>query len=322
MIGQSQVFLETLQLVEKIAHCEAPVLIEGETGTGKELVARAIHYGSNRKEYPFVPVNCGAIPDLLVENELFGHKRGAYTDAQSDNPGLISQAQHGTLFLDEIDALTPKAQITLLRFLQDQLYRPLGASGTQAANVRIVVASNADLLKLAEQGVFRMDLLFRIKIMYLKLPPLRQRIGDAVLLTDHFLQVCAKRYGLGEKKLHADTIAWLDQYQWPGNIRELENMICREYLLADSVMIHIKSPVSYTTERRKCVERRQGSMVNMKFNEAKKHIITNFEQGYLAEALIKAHGNVSTAAKMVGKERRAFGKLLKKYGMDKKIYCQ
>ncbi|TXI19272.1 MAG: sigma-54-dependent Fis family transcriptional regulator [Nitrosomonas sp.] len=319
MIGQSQAFLETLQVVEKIAHCEAPVLIEGETGTGKELIARAIHYGSCRQKYPFVPVNCGAIPDLLVENELFGHKRGAYTDAQSDNPGLISQAQHGTLFLDEIDALTPKAQVTLLRFLQDQLYRPLGANGTQAANVRIVVASNTDLTTLAEQGAFRMDLLFRIKIMHLKLPALRQRKGDAVLLADHFLETSAKRYGRGEKKLHPETIDWFSRYQWPGNIRELENMIYREYLLAETALINIKSPVMDLTDRRKGVDRRKTSLMNMKFNEAKKHVVASFEQSYLTEALLKAHGNVTMAAKLVGKERRAFGKLLKKHGMDKKL---
>ncbi len=230
-----------------------------------------------------------------------------------------SQAQRGTLFLDEIDALTPKAQVTLLRFLQDQLYRPLGASGTQAANVRIIVASNADLTKLAEQGVFRMDLLFRIKIMYLKLPALRQRKGDAVLLANHFLETCAKRYDLGQKKLHPETIAWFGQYQWPGNIRELENMICREYLLADTFLINIKSPVVGIADRRTCVDRRKASMMNMKFNEAKKHVITSFEQSYLTEALLKAHGNVSMAAKLVGKERRAFGKLLKKYGMDKNL---
>lgn len=320
MIGQSQAFLETLQVVEKIAHCEAPVLIEGETGTGKELVARAIHYGSCRQKYPFVPVNCGAIPDLLIENELFGHKRGAYTDAQSDNPGLISQAQYGTLFLDEIDTLTPKAQVTLLRFLQDQFYRPLGANGAQTANVRIVVASNADLTALAEQGAFRMDLLFRIKIMHLKLPALRQRNGDAVLLANHFLETSAKRYGRGEKKLHPETLAWFNQYQWPGNIRELENMIYREYLLADTALIKIKSPVMSCADRRMGVDRRKISFINMKFNEAKKHVITSFEQCYLAEALQKTQGNVSMAAKLVGKERRAFGKLLKKYGMDKNYF--
>ncbi len=320
MIGQSPMFLEMLQHIEKITRCDVPVLIEGETGTGKELVARAIHYGSSRRENPFIPVNCGAIPDTLVENELFGHKRGAYTDAQSDDPGLITHARHGTLFLDEVDALPPKAQVVLLRFLQDYQYRPLGGTQTLSADVRVIVASNANLAKLAEQGCFRLDLLFRLKIMYLKLPPLRERQGDAVLLADHFLQICAQRFGYGDKKLHPDTLGWFEQYYWPGNIRELENMIYREYLLEDGSIIHIKSPQFSVAERRNGTERRQSSLINKVFNEAKGHAIAEFEQCYLAEALAKTHGNVTKAAKLAGKERRAFGKLLKKYGMDKNFY--
>jgi two-component system, NtrC family, response regulator GlrR len=148
MIGQSAAFLNTVRLIEKIARYDAPVLIDGETGTGKELAARAIHYGGARKHYPFIPVNCGAIPDALVENELFGHRRGAYTDAKWERIGVIAHAQHGTLFLDEIDTLTPKSQVTLLRFLQDQQYRPLGASETRSADVRIIAATNANLSNL------------------------------------------------------------------------------------------------------------------------------------------------------------------------------
>lgn len=155
--------------------------------------------------------------------------------------------------------------------------------------MRIVVASNANLAKLAEQGVFRMNLLFRIKIMHLKLPPLRQRTGDALLLANHFLQVCAKRYDLGEKQLHPETIAWLDHYHWPGNIRELENMICREYLLTDTTLIYIKSPVSYPypAERRNGIDRRQSKKIDGNFTEAKKQIIQEFEQCFLVEALKK-----------------------------------
>lgn len=320
MIGQSPVFLEMLRHIEKMTRCDVPVLIEGETGTGKELVARAIHYGSARCESPFIPVNCGAIPDALIENELFGHKRGAYTDAQSDDPGLITHARHGSLFLDEVDALSPKAQVVLLRFLQDQLYRPLGGTRTFSADVRVIVASNANLDKLAEQSLFRLDLLFRLKIMYLKLPPLRERKGDAILLADHFLQACAQRFGDGEKKLHPDTLAWFDQYYWPGNIRELENLICREYLLEDGAIIRIKAPLFDAAERRTGTERRQSALINMVFNEAKSHAIAEFEQCYLSEALAQAQGNVTKAAKLAGKERRAFGKLLKKYGMDKNLY--
>lgn len=320
MIGQSPVFLEMLRHIEKITQCDVPVLIEGETGTGKELVARAIHYGSARRENPFIPVNCGAIPDTLIENELFGHKRGAYTNAQSDDPGLITHARYGTLFLDEVDALPPKAQVVLLRFLQDYQYRPLGSTQTLSADVRVIVASNANLDKLTEEGTFRLDLLFRLKIMYLKLPPLRERQGDAALLADHFLQGCARRFGQGEKKLHADMLAWFDQYYWPGNIRELENIICREYLLEDGEIIHMKSPPFNATERRSRSDRRQFTLINKAFNEAKSQAIAEFEQRYLSTALMKAHGNVTKAAKLAGKERRTFGKLLKKYGINKNLY--
>lgn len=320
MIGQSPAFREMLRYIEKMTRCDAPVLIEGETGTGKELVARAIHYGGTRGESPFIPVNCGAIPDALIENELFGHKRGAYTDAQSDDPGLITHARHGTLFLDEVDALSPKAQIVLLRFLQDQQYRPLGGAQILSADVRVIVASNVNLTRLAEQGAFRLDLLFRLKIMYLKLPPLRERQGDAALLANHFLQVCAQRFGYGDKTLHPDTLAWLDQYYWPGNIRELENMICREYLLEDSAVIHIKAPQFNVTERRSGKDRRQSTLTSEAFSEAKSHVIARFEQCYLSEVLAKAQGNVTKAAKLAGKERRAFGKLLKKYCLDKSLY--
>jgi DNA-binding NtrC family response regulator len=321
MIGQSKVFLEALGVIEKISDCNAPVLIEGETGTGKELVARAIHYGGIRHKNPFAPINCGAIPDALVENELFGHKQGAYTGAQSDNAGLIAQAQHGTLFLDEIDALSPKAQVTLLRFLQDHLYRPIGACKTCCADVRVVVASNVDLGKLSERGAFRTDLLFRLKIIYLKLPSLRERHGDAALLANYFLQTCAEKFSRGDKTLHPETLAWFDQYSWPGNIRELENLISSEYLLEDGEVIRFESPVFAKGERRIGIDRRRTSLTSMDFNEAKNREIEKFEQCYLIEALTKAHGNVTKAAKLAGKERRAFGKLLKKYGMDKNLYC-
>lgn len=321
MIGQSSIFIEMLRQISKMARCDIPVLIEGETGTGKELVARAIHYGSTRHEGPFIPVNCGAIPDMLIENELFGHKRGAYTDARSDDPGLITHARHGSLFLDEVDALSPKAQVVLLRFLQDQLYRPLGGTHSFSADVRVIVASNANLDKLAKQGLFRFDLLFRLKIMYLKLPPLRERQGDAKLLADYFLQACVQRFGYGEKKLHHETLAWLDEYYWPGNIRELENLICREYLLEDGAIIRVKPPDFDAIERRTGTERRQSVLISKVFNEAKSHAIAEFEQCYLSEALAQTQGNVTKAAKLAGKERRAFGKLLKKYGMDKQFYC-
>lgn len=321
MIGQSHAFARITQLIEKIARCDAPVLIEGETGTGKELVAKAIHDNSARGDCPFIPVNCGAIPDTLIENELFGHERGAFTGAQSNRPGLIAHAQYGTLFLDEVDALSSRAQVTLLRFFQDQQYSPLGAGMMRSANVRVIAASNRNLTQLAQKGEFRLDLLFRLKIMHLTLPPLRERRGDEALLAAHFLHACTERFGRGEKTLHPDTIAWFDKYSWPGNIRELENLIYREYLLADEVTISIAPLAPANLERRCQVDRRRPNFSGSNFTEAKNHAIANFEQYYLAEALTKAHGNVTRAASLVGKDRRAFGKLLKKHRMDKNLYC-
>jgi len=320
MIGKSQAFLNSLNLIHKISCCDAPVLIEGETGTGKELAARAIHYGSARREGPFVPVNCGAIPDSLIENELFGHRRGAYTDAKQDHIGLVGYAQGGTLFLDEVDALTQKAQVALLRFLQDQQYRPLGEHRDQAADVRIITACNMDLAELSVKGAFRQDLYYRLTLMNLKLPPLRDRRGDAVLLAEHFLTTCASRYG-AERHLDSATIEWLEQYSWPGNIRELENLICREYLLSDNAVIQIQSGIAQHKERRKQADRRLENITALNFNQAKCRAITEFERRYLDAVLIAAEGNVTRAANLVGKERRSLGKLLKKHGIDRHLYA-
>jgi DNA-binding NtrC family response regulator len=320
MIGQSRTFLKAVELVDRISGCDVPVLIEGETGTGKEIVAQAIHYGGARRSYPFVPVNCGAIPDALIENELFGHERGAYTDAQSNRRGVIARAQRGTLFFDEVDALSPKAQVTLLRFLQDQSYTPLGAAELCHADVRVIAASNKDLSKLVEQECFRLDLLFRLKVMQLALPPLRERTGDAALLAAHFIRACSAKFGRGEKTLHWETVAWFDKYHWPGNIRELENLICREYLLADGAVIRIPPPAHLAPERRSAADRRRGDLTCTHFNKAKMQAIAKFEQCYLAEAMVKAQGNITKAARLAGKDRRAFGKLLKKHSMDKSTY--
>ena len=320
MIGNSKAFLRTLALTERIARCDVPVLIDGETGTGKELAARAIHYGSARRDFPFVPLNCGAIPDALMENELFGHQRGAYTDAAHDQAGLIHHAQRGTLFLDEIDALSPKGQVTLLRFLQDSQYRPLGGSAVRSADVRIMAASNADLSKLTETGVFRLDLLFRLKILHLALPPLRERRGDVALLAANFIEACGARFGLGEKTLSPETLEWFDRYTWPGNVRELENLIYRGYLLAEGHVIDIPCPAELDCERRIRPDRRQEQALVTKFGDAKLKAIAQFERQYLISMLAATDGNVTQAARLSGKERRTFGKLLKKHRIEKLHY--
>ncbi|GJH28930.1 sigma 54-interacting transcriptional regulator [Caballeronia novacaledonica] len=315
MIGQSLAFRQVIRMIEKVARCDASVLIEGETGTGKELAARAIHYGGTRRDGPFVPLNCGAVPADLLFNELFGHKRGAFTDAHIEQQGLVAHAKNGTLFLDEIDALTLSAQVSLLRFLQDLHYRPLGTPESVKADVRLIAATNADLEELAMQGRFRLDLLFRMRIMSVTLPPLRERTGDVPLLAESFLNACDSRFGLGSKHFDDFTLEWMNRYRWPGNIRELENFVYREYVLADKPTIRAGAPAAADI---RLPDGHDGILPRSLFEDfktAKMRAIAEFEARFLSRALHAADGNVTRAAKMVGKERRAFGKLLKKYGI-------
>jgi len=320
LIGRSPCFVETLQRIKKIAQCNAPVLIDGETGTGKELAARAIHYMGGRKDYPFIPVNCGALPDNLIENELFGHAKGAYTDAKESQPGLIAQADGGTLFLDEVDSLSLKAQVTLLRFLQDQKYLPLGAKTHQQANVRVIAATNRDLPELVQGGDFRQDLYFRMNLMSVSMPPLRMRQDDSELLARHFVQHYRLQYHQPEKRLHSDTLEWIKRQDWPGNVRELENFIHREFLLCETGCISLKHPLQKASDRRRqLMDRRQAVSLDLDFSEAKARAIATFEKRYLSWLVSETNGNVTHAAKRAGKERRAFGKLLKKHGISPRL---
>lgn len=315
LIGESTVFKDMLKTLEKIAAFDTPVLISGETGSGKEMAARAIHYLSKRRDQPFVPVNCGALPDHLVENELFGHRRGAYTDAREHQEGVIAQAEGGTLFLDEIDTLSAKAQVSLLRFLQDGSYRPLGANSPIQANVRILAATNSDLDKNMEAGTFRADLRYRLNVMELPIPPLRQRPGDALLLARHFIREAARQYELPEKSLHPDTQAWLASQAWPGNVRELENAIQRAFLLSDGPQVMIQPPQPQG-ERRMQPDRRRNRPSTLNFNAAKEMAVREFEQAHLQHLMHISGGNVTQAARLAGKERRSLGKLLKAHGIE------
>ncbi|WP_341679291.1 sigma-54 dependent transcriptional regulator [Niveibacterium sp. SC-1] len=315
LAGSSPAFLRTLGLIAKLARIDVPLLIEGETGTGKELAARAIHYQGARSEGPFVPVNCGAFPDTLVESELFGHVRGSFTDARNDRVGLVEAARGGTLFLDEVDALSPKAQVTLLRFLQDSHYRPVGGRVEHKADVRVIAASNAPLDGLAESGQFRMDLLFRLRVMSLRLPPLREREGDALLLARLFFSRCRSDHACAPRELDTASCDWFDRYHWPGNVRELEALIYRETLIADQAVLCLSEPAALARERRKRPDRRSQDFDGVELVEAKARMVQEFERSYLHRLMDKAEGNVTRAALLAGKERRALGKLLKKYGM-------
>ena len=314
MIGKSTAFQDMKSTLRRFAYYDAPVLLEGETGTGKELAARFIHYQSARCDGPFVPVNCGAMPDSLIENELFGHRRGAFTDASTDAPGIVALADLGTLFLDEVDALANKAQVALLRFLQDQQYRPLGGDSEKSANVRIIAASNRELSMLCDSRAFRLDLFFRLNLFYLRLPTLRERKGDVRLLAEYFIETAAKRYRKTYCPLAAQTLDWFERYHWPGNVRELENLVYREFLLCDADSVIIPPPLELS-----------GMSVFKSgdfpcFCDAKAQAITAFETEYLDRVMRHAAGNISAAARLIKTDRRHLGRLLKKYNIDRSNY--
>ncbi len=333
LLGESPAFHVLLAQIERFARCDATVLIDGETGTGKELAARAIHYLSPRGEGPFIPINGGAIPDALIGSELFGHSRGAFTDAREARQGLIAQAEGGTLFLDELETLSAAGQVALLRFLQDHEYRPLGASQTRLANVRVIGATNAKLADLAQTGEFRQDLLYRLNVLTLDVPPLRSRGDDSVVLARAFLRKLCVRYQHPERTLHPDAVLALRRHSWPGNVRELENLIHREFLLADDVQLELGAlPRATPGEQDRRVKFRRSddapaasaevrpAAVPAEFRQAKAHAIAEFERHYVCSLLQKAGGNVSLAARLAGKERSRFNRLVRKYRISARAF--
>ena len=316
LIGSSIAFSKMKSLIEKFAGLRAPVLIEGETGTGKELAARALHYGGIRSDKPFVPINCGAFPEGLIENELFGHLKGTFTDARADTPGLVETADGGSLFLDEIDALTPKAQVALLRFLQDGSYRPIGSCIERETNVRIIAATNTNLDQLAASGNFRSDLLYRLRVLTLNMPPLRERDEDSLLLARAFFTRFKQENPCKAGRLDESACSWFNRYPWPGNVRELEGLVYREAMISDDETLRLAPPASFSGERRYAHDRRLLQFDGVDYVAAKSKTLEQFERHYLTELMEHAQGNVTQAALIAGKERRALGKLLKKHGLS------
>lgn len=308
IIGGSACLVQKLNYIPKLASADANILITGETGTGKELFAQAIHYNSFRKAKPFIPINCSTLPDQLFENELFGHVKGAYTHASTSQVGLVEEAEGGTLFLDEVDSLTPIAQSKLLRLLQNGEFRPLGSPKFRKADIRIIAATNADLKALVASKQFREDLYYRLNVLMLLIPPLRERVDDIPLLVDHFL----KRHGASNPvvatQCSAAALERLMSYSWPGNVRELEGVIHRALTLADDSCLQPEDFDIFAKQE-------FSSRKNLELAEAKIQIVSEFERAYLVNLLSRSHGNISHAAKAAGKERRTFQRLLKKHGL-------
>ncbi len=310
LVGQSPAFLSELSKIPPAAKCDVSVLISGETGTGKELYARAIHYLSPRAAGPFIPVNCGAIPAELVENELFGHLRGAYTGATNAQPGLLREAEGGTLLLDEIDCLPLLAQTKLLRFLQEKEYRPLGSTKVCRADVRVIAASNADFLEVVRAGKLRKDLYYRLNVLLLTLPPLRERVEDIPLLAAHFLKKYAVEFDKPVVRIADEAIQKLILYAWPGNVRELEHVIERAVVLSDEDLIR-------AADLDLCGAAGDDMPPGKEtFQEAKANFVRQFERGYIQKLLLAHQGNITHAAHAANKNRRAFFQLIQKHNID------
>jgi two-component system response regulator GlrR len=312
LMGESPAFVAQAEKLPALAGCDAGVLILGETGTGKELFARAIHYLSARRDQPFVPVNCGALPLELVENELFGHERAAFTGAGAAEPGLIAEAEGGTLFLDEVDSLPAAAQVKLLRFLESKEYRRLGSSRLRRADLRIVAATNLDLERAVGEGRFRRDLYYRLNVVQLQLPPLRERPGDVPLLARHFLRRYARELDRRLTDFTAEALRRLALYPWPGNVRELENAVQRAVILAagEGGLVAAGDLELHDDQRT------SAAALPDSFQAAKGRAVAAFERRYLEDLLASCHGNVSRAARTARKDRSSFWSLVKKHGID------
>jgi DNA-binding NtrC family response regulator len=310
MIGKSEVMRGIFRNIERIAKSQATVLVTGESGTGKELVARAIHDLSTRSEGPFIAVNCGAIPRELIESELFGHEKGAFTGATDRRIGRIESANSGTLFLDEIGELDPAVQVKLLRALQERSFERVGSSTTIKVDVRIVTATNRDLAKEVAQGTFREDLYYRVNVVPVELPPLRDRREDIRLLATSFLTRSAEGEG---KQLTAAALGSLDGYSWPGNVRELENAIEHGLALCEADTIDVQDlPISIGRTGQAEALREQWRQGERSFDET----VVRFETDILRESLESHHWNQTRTANALGITRRVLKLKMDKLGIE------
>ncbi len=303
MLGQSRAMEQVFSTVRKVANSEAPVLVLGESGTGKEVVAVTIHKCSKRTEGPFVAINCGAIPDTLLESELFGHEKGAFTGAHMQRPGRVELASGGTLFLDEIGEVPLALQVKLLRFLQDQQVERIGGRKPIKVDTRVIAATNVDLDRAIREGKFREDLFYRLAVVVVKLPPLRDRERDSVLLAETFLQRYATEAGKRKVRFTKEAISAIQQYHWPGNVRELDNRVRRSVIMADETKV---------TAADLGLEDIAAS-TSLDLKEARDRL----ERDLLTKALRKHRGKISPAAAELGISRPTFYEMLQKLGIPK-----
>jgi two-component system response regulator PilR (NtrC family) len=325
IIGRSDVMLDLFKMIETIAKTNSTVLVTGESGTGKELVARAVHFNSLRRERPFVALNCGGLPETLLESELFGHMRGAFTGADSNKKGLVEVAERGTIFLDEIGEMTQTMQVKLLRVLQERRFRRLGGTEEVQADIRVIAATNQDLQKMVAEGRFREDLYYRINVIQVHLPPLRDRREDVPLIAEHFLAKYAKAAEKVVRGISHDAQELLCAYAWPGNVRELENVIERAVALEQSPLVLPESlPTQVRTLSGQPARGVGGSATSASPSAGLPDIKEGFDlealgeefyRHYIALALERAGGVQTKAAEMLGMSFRSFRYYAKKFNL-------
>ncbi len=317
IIGNHPKLLDILELVGQVAITKATVLIYGESGTGKELIAQTLHRNSQRKDKPFVALNCGAFQDTLLESELFGHIRGAFTGATSYKKGWFEHANGGTIFFDEIHDMSPALQSKLLRILQTGQFAPLGSVEIKRSDVRIIAATNRDLELLSKQGSFREELFYRLNVIDLYLPPLRKRKSDIPALLRYFTALFGNEYGKFEMDLCNETVKVLEKYDYPGNIRELRNIVERLVVLCKKEAVQTK----HLPHKLQTLENSTEEVCEMlHFHEAKESAIEQFERRFLKRSLELTHGNVREAARASGLHFTSFHSKLRKYRLDPDLF--
>ena len=315
IVGESSQMKEVFRLINQVAPTKSTVLILGESGTGKELIARAIHHSSPRANQPFVVVNCAALPENLLESELFGHVKGAFTGAHRDRQGRFALADGGTIFLDEIGAMSPGLQAKFLRVLQEKEFEPVGGSRSIKVDVRIIAATNQDLKRAVEERNFREDLYYRLNVVPVHLPPLRERKEDIPPLAHHFLRRYSQELTKDVREISPKALELMLQYDWPGNIRELENAVERAIVLSKGNTLSAETLPLVPASREAEV-----SDENISYQEAKKAVLESFERRFFTRILKEAGGNVSQAARQVQIDRKNLYQKMKELGINPKDY--
>jgi two-component system response regulator AtoC len=318
LVGSSPPMLEVYKLVARVSTGKSTVLLEGESGTGKELIARAIHYNSSRRDKTFVPINCAALPEPLLESELFGHEKGAFTGAGAAKPGLFETAHEGTIFLDEIGEIGPTLQAKLLRAIQEHEVRHVGGMAPLKVDVRVIAATNRSLAGQVKEGRFREDLFYRLNVVRIVLPPLRERREDIPMLAQHFLQKCSTGRSQPIRGFVPDTMVLLRRYHWPGNVRELENVIERAISLAHGPLILPEDLPEAVRLGPEGVNRNVESVTVEDGREDGTELVTleQLEKRYLMRVLRETGGNKVRAAKILGIDRRTLYRMAERFGLD------